>query len=67
MVWTDSGVAAIVYLALLVLFIRQTEVSQTPAGISRVSRWTFLTQSAADSISFVGVSYFAASCGFRIA
>lgn len=52
----DSAVAAGAYLVLLLLFIRQTDVSQTPAGISRVSRWTFLTQSAADSISFVGVS-----------
>ncbi|KAI5124239.1 hypothetical protein M0805_005088 [Coniferiporia weirii] len=53
-VTTYSAVAAIVYLVLLLLFVRQTEASQTPAGISRVSRWTFLTQAAADSISFVG-------------
>jgi hypothetical protein len=48
--------AAIVYLILLVLFIRQADISRTPAGISRVSRWTFLSQAAADSISFIGVS-----------
>ncbi|KAH8111085.1 hypothetical protein DFH11DRAFT_1799176 [Phellopilus nigrolimitatus] len=53
-VTTYSAVAAFVYLALLLLFIRQAEASQTPAGISRVSRWTFLTQAATDSISFVG-------------
>ncbi|KAL5536908.1 hypothetical protein ACEPAF_731 [Sanghuangporus sanghuang] len=53
-VTTYSGLAAAVYLALLLLCIRQTEVSQTPSGVSRVSRWTFLTQAAADSVSFVG-------------
>ncbi|EJD07571.1 uncharacterized protein FOMMEDRAFT_115893 [Fomitiporia mediterranea MF3/22] len=51
---TYSALAALVYLALLLLFVKQTEVSQTPSGISRVSRWAFLTQAAADSISFVG-------------
>ena len=54
----DSSIAAFVYLALLLLFIRQSVASQTPVAISRVSRWTFLTQAAADSISFVGVCPF---------
>ncbi|THH03274.1 hypothetical protein EW145_g6386 [Phellinidium pouzarii] len=53
-VTTYSAVAAAAYLVMLLLFVRQTEASQTPIGISRVSRWTFLTQAAADSISFVG-------------
>lgn len=52
----DSFIAALVYVMLLVLFIRQNGVSQTPSGVSRLSRWTFLTQAAADSIAFVGVS-----------
>lgn len=61
--FTDSAFAALVYLSLLILFVRQNELSQTPLGISRLSRWTFLAQGAADSISFVGVrSYILNSC-----
>jgi len=40
----DAGFSALVYLLLLVVFFRQMQRSQTPIGISRVSRITFLSQ-----------------------
>ena len=43
---------------------RQLKVGRTPEGVSRVSRWTLLTQAAADSISFVGVRTFFATDAF---
>jgi hypothetical protein len=39
-----------------ILLSRQINRSRTPAGISRVSRWSFLTQAVVDSICFAGVS-----------
>ncbi|KAF8885015.1 hypothetical protein BD779DRAFT_1673890 [Infundibulicybe gibba] len=58
-VTTYAGTAALFYLALLVLFARQTELSRTPSGISRVSRWIFLSQATIDSVSFAGHITFA--------
>ncbi|TFK39970.1 hypothetical protein BDQ12DRAFT_629095 [Crucibulum laeve] len=58
-VTTYAGMAGLAYLALLILFARQTEHSRTPSGISRVSRWTFLAQSTVDSVSFAGHITFA--------
>ncbi|KAF8508917.1 hypothetical protein JB92DRAFT_2950348 [Gautieria morchelliformis] len=53
---TYAGYAFVVYLGLLVLLARQVEsdASRTPAGLSRVSRWSFIAQAGADAISFVG-------------
>ncbi|KAF8507963.1 hypothetical protein BU17DRAFT_57057, partial [Hysterangium stoloniferum] len=52
---TYAGYAFMVYLGLLVLLARQIEspAGRTPAGISRVSRWSFVAQAGADSISFI--------------
>jgi hypothetical protein len=55
----DAGTAALVYFTLLVLLARQMDRSRTPSGISRVSRWTFLTQAVVDSVSFAGHITFA--------
>jgi hypothetical protein len=51
----DAGFAATVYLMLLVLLTRQMSQSRTPAALARISRWSFLAQALADSISFAGV------------
>ena len=56
---TDAGFATGVYLILLVLLSRQMERSRSPDGISRVSRWSFLTQSIVDSVSFASHITFA--------
>lgn len=47
------------YLVQLLLLSRQVDRSRTPAGLSRVSLWTFLTQSIVDSVSFAGHITFA--------
>ncbi|KAG6850568.1 hypothetical protein H0H93_011767 [Arthromyces matolae] len=54
-----AGLSGLVYLALLILFSRQSERSRTPSGLARVSRWMFLTQSTVDSVSFAGHITFA--------
>ncbi|GJJ11317.1 hypothetical protein Clacol_005549 [Clathrus columnatus] len=53
---TYAGYAFVVYLGLLVLLMRQMESSsgRTPAGVSRISRWTMIIQAIADGISFIG-------------
>ena len=56
---SDAGTAGFSYFALLVLLGRQMERSKTPSGISRVSRWSFLTQAVVDSVSFAGHITFA--------
>jgi hypothetical protein len=48
-----------VYLVQLLLLSRQVDRSRTPAGLSRVSLWTFLAQSIVDSVSFAGHITFA--------
>ncbi|KAF8909348.1 hypothetical protein CPB84DRAFT_1673542 [Gymnopilus junonius] len=58
-VTTYAGLTAFAYLVILILSSRQTDRSRTPSGISRVSRWTFLTQATMDSISFAGHITFA--------
>ncbi|KAG6873506.1 hypothetical protein C0995_014774 [Termitomyces sp. Mi166 len=58
-VTTYASLSGLTYLALLVLFSRQTERSRTPSGLARVSRWTFLSQSTVDSVSFAGHITFA--------
>lgn len=54
---TDAGWSSVIYLVMLFLLSRQITASRTPAGISRLSRWTFVTQALIDSIAFaiVGV------------
>lgn len=59
MVTTYAGIAALVYLCLLGLLARQMNVSNTPTNLSRLSRWSFLTQALADSIFFAGHITFA--------
>ncbi|KAK1222123.1 hypothetical protein PQX77_015051 [Marasmius sp. AFHP31] len=56
---TYSGSAAFAYLAILIFLTRQMTRSSTPTGISRVSRWTFLTQTTIDALSFAGHITFA--------
>jgi hypothetical protein len=51
----DAGFTALVHLALAVLLSRQVARSRTPAGLSRLSRWTFLAQAMVDAVSFAGV------------
>ena len=58
----DSGISTLVNFVLMALFRRQAAVSSTAAGLSRVSRYTFLIQSLIDAISFVGVSASRRSC-----
>ena len=55
----DAGLMGISYLALLILFSRQTEHSRTPSGISRASLYSFLIQATMDSVSFAGHITFA--------
>ena len=54
----DAGWSSIIHLVMLLLLSRQITTSRTPAGISRLSRWTFLAQALVDTITFVivGVS-----------
>ncbi|KAG2011698.1 hypothetical protein CC2G_011786 [Coprinopsis cinerea AmutBmut pab1-1] len=56
---TYAGMSGLCYLALLILFSRQLERSRNPSGISRASRWTFLSQATMDSVSFAGHITFA--------
>ncbi|KAG7444427.1 uncharacterized protein BT62DRAFT_987876 [Guyanagaster necrorhizus] len=58
-VTTYAGSATVIYFILLFVLARQMERSRTPSGISRVSRWTFFTQSTIDSVSFAGHITFA--------
>lgn len=58
-VTTYAASTGLLYLIMLMLFSRQARRSRTPSGISRVSRWTFLSQSAIDSVSFAGHITFA--------
>ena len=51
----DAGWSSIIYLVMLLLLSRQITTSRTPAGISRLSRWTFLAQALIDTITFVTV------------
>jgi len=48
----DAGWTSVIYLVMLFLLSRQITVSRTPAGISRLSRWTFFTQALIDAIAF---------------
>ena len=49
----DAGWSSIIYLVMLLLLSRQITASRTPAGVSRLSRWTFFAQALIDTISFV--------------
>ncbi|RDX47178.1 hypothetical protein OH76DRAFT_1558028 [Lentinus brumalis] len=51
---TYAGMSTLVNFFLLALFRRQASQSSSAAGLSRVSRYTFLIQSLIDAISFVG-------------
>ncbi|OBZ78657.1 DSC E3 ubiquitin ligase complex subunit 1 [Grifola frondosa] len=51
---TYSGFSTIINLTLLALLKRQVWRSSSAVGLSRVSRYAFLTQSLIDAISFVG-------------
>ncbi|KAF8840833.1 hypothetical protein BDN67DRAFT_950901 [Paxillus ammoniavirescens] len=54
-----AGVSAIFYLILLALLCRQTDRMHSPAGLSRVSLWTFLAQAIVDAVAFAGHITFA--------
>ena len=49
----DAGWSSIIYLVMLLLLSRQITASRTPAGVSRLSRWTFFAQALIDTITFV--------------
>jgi hypothetical protein len=51
----DAGFAAAAHLVLVVLLSRQVARSRSPAGLSRLSRWSFLLQAMVDAVSFAGV------------
>ncbi|KAF9644702.1 hypothetical protein BDM02DRAFT_3190363 [Thelephora ganbajun] len=50
---TYAGWSSVIYLVMLFLLSRQITVSRTPAGISRLSRWTFFTQALIDAFTFI--------------
>ncbi|KAJ7066593.1 hypothetical protein C8F01DRAFT_1123824 [Mycena amicta] len=56
---TYAGAAGVAYLTMLILLSRQMQRSRTPAGISRLSFWTFLIQATVDALSFAGHTVFA--------
>ncbi|KAI0039213.1 hypothetical protein FA95DRAFT_1567290 [Auriscalpium vulgare] len=58
-VTTYAGFSGCIYLFLLILLSYQMGQSRTPAALASISRWTFLAQSMADSISFAGHITFA--------
>ncbi|KAI0060229.1 hypothetical protein BV25DRAFT_1807734 [Artomyces pyxidatus] len=58
-VTTYAGFSGFLYLTLLLLLSHQMSESSTPAALARISRWTFLAQALADSISFAGHVTFA--------
>lgn len=58
-VYIDAGWTGLSYLLLLILFAQQMSISRTPSGVSRVSLFSFLSQSALDSVSFAGHITFA--------
>lgn len=41
-----------IYLVMLFLHNHQAAASETPAGLSQLSRWTFFAQAAIDSVAF---------------
>ena len=49
----DAGWSSIIYLVMLLLLSRQITVSRTPAGVSRLSRWTFFAQALIDTVTFI--------------
>lgn len=51
----DAGWSSVIYLMMLFLLSRQITASRTPAGISRLSRWTFFTQALIDTFAFIFV------------
>lgn len=53
----DAGCSSVLYLAMLFFLSRQITASRTPAGISRLSRWTFFAQALIDSFAFVIVGF----------
>ncbi|KAG6374644.1 hypothetical protein JVT61DRAFT_4009 [Boletus reticuloceps] len=55
----DASVSAIVYLVLLVLLTRQMDRAHSPAALTRLSVWTFLTQAIVDAVAFAGHITFA--------
>ncbi|PPR01695.1 hypothetical protein CVT24_001523 [Panaeolus cyanescens] len=58
-VTTYAGWTGLSYLLLLILFAQQMSTSRTPSGVARVSLFSFLSQSALDSVSFAGHITFA--------
>ncbi|KAF9219800.1 hypothetical protein BS17DRAFT_788799 [Gyrodon lividus] len=54
-----ASISAIFYLILLALLCRQIDRTHSPAGLSRVSLWTFLTQAIVDAVAFAGHITFA--------
>ncbi|KAJ3571915.1 hypothetical protein NP233_g3429 [Leucocoprinus birnbaumii] len=56
---TYGGLSALAYFIALVVFSRQVERSQTPSGITRISRWTILVNAAIDAVCFAGHITFA--------
>jgi hypothetical protein len=56
----DAGWSSMIYLVMLFLLSRQITASRTPAGLSRLSRWTFFTQALIDTFTFiiVGVPWY---------
>ena len=55
----DASVSAIVYLVLLALLSRQIDRAHSPAALTRLSLWTFLTQAIVDAVAFAGHITFA--------
>ncbi|KAG8214982.1 hypothetical protein J3R82DRAFT_8385 [Butyriboletus roseoflavus] len=54
-----ASVSAIVYLVLLALLSRQMDKAHSPAALTRLSLWTFLTQAIVDAVAFAGHITFA--------
>lgn len=55
----DASISSIAYLALLALLSRQIDRAHSPAALTRLSPWTFLSQAIVDAIAFAGHITFA--------
>ncbi|KAH0836346.1 hypothetical protein J3R83DRAFT_7899 [Lanmaoa asiatica] len=55
----NASVSAIAYLVLLALLSRQIDRAHSPAALTRLSLWTFLTQAIVDAVAFAGHITFA--------
>jgi transmembrane E3 ubiquitin-protein ligase len=56
---SDAGFTTLLYLMLVLLLNQQMRTSRTPSGMSNLSRWTFFSQAAIDTVAFAAHITFA--------